>query len=104
MTEDLLCVSSAQLDKSAEVIRKRKSGPMTIPALGIEVSAAQLDTAAQILRDAEPSVCNWDVQERPGFIHADRQDDPNVLVFDVGILPSTAYRIDRKGHAKAQEE
>jgi hypothetical protein len=90
-------VHSDQLTEAAATVRRRKR-PQRIPAEGVVVNAPQLDAAAQLLRDAEPSICNGDVQERPGFIEWRQQEKPAVLVFEVGILPSITYRIDRKGN------
>lgn len=91
-----MIVNSKQLTAAAATIRMRHK-PMLIPAAAVTVSAAQLDTAARILREAEPCIANGDVAERPGFIEKERQDDPKVLVFQMGILPTTEYRISRGG-------
>jgi hypothetical protein len=91
-----MIVSSATLTAGAATVRKRKR-PQTIHAEGVTVTAAQLDTAARILREADPSIANGIKTERPGFIERRSQGDPEVLVFRMGILPSTEYRIDRRG-------
>lgn len=103
-----MIVNSAQLTIAADLIRERNEPHVVIRVEGVAVSAAQLDTAARILREAEPSIItnatglrsgtvSYDPQERPGYIDAAQQDDPEVLVFTVGILPSTEYRIARDG-------
>lgn len=98
-------MNSGQLEKGAAEIRRRKKGPRLLPAAEREVSAAQLDAAAAILRNGEKSVITSppglaSEHELPGFIDKGRQDpnDPNVLVFEVGIIPARLYRIDRQGN------
>jgi hypothetical protein len=104
----MMLVNSAQLVVAADIIRERGKSPVTIPREGIAVTAEQLDTAARILREAEPSqithatgirsgTVDYDPQERPGFIDAAQQSDPEVLTFVVGILPATTYLIARDG-------
>ena len=92
-----MIVNSKQLDNAADEIgegaRKTKEGVL--------VTAAQLRTAARILREAEPSVCNGLSAERPGFIEAEDQDDPDVLVFQMGILTGASYRIRPDGSIDA---
>lgn len=83
----------------ADALKRRKSG-MWLNGANVYVTPGQLEAAARLLRDAEPSVCNGDVQERPGFIERDAQDDPKALVFQVGILPSTTYRIYARGRVE----
>lgn len=92
----MMLVNSKQLTDAAATVRKRKR-PQMIHAEGVVVTARQCETAARLLREAEPSICNGDVQERPGFIDRDQQSDPNVLAFTVGIIPRTRYRIARNG-------
>lgn len=96
-TSNLLHVNSQQLDDAVKDCKR----PRKIPRVGVTVSASQLRTAARLLREAEPTICNGQVSERPGFISAARQDDPKVLLFEVGIIPSTDYRIDRRGRVLA---
>lgn len=104
----MMMVNSAQLVVAADILRERGEPHMVIPREGIAVSAAQLETAARLLREADPSritkatgvrsgTVDYDPQELPGYIDAKRQDDPEVLTFVVGILPSTTYRIARSG-------
>ena len=88
-----LMVNSRQLSAAAETVRRRRK-PQVIPTVGVRVTARQLDAAAGVLRAAEPTVCNGNVSERPGFIVLDR---PGILAMDVGILPSTRYRFDSRG-------
>lgn len=88
---------SKQLEDAAKRIRDNDWPSGVIAVENIEVSAAQLETAARILKGAEPSICNRNVSERPGFIERDQQEQPSVLVFEMGILPSATYRIDREG-------
>lgn len=91
-----MLVNSKQLDDAAEeIIRRGRS--QVIPKVGKLVNAAQMRTAARLLREAQPSVCNGIKEERPGFIESE-QPDPNTLAFTVGILPSTTYRINRRGN------
>jgi hypothetical protein len=98
--EAAVIVKSFQLEVWANQLRRRKRG-MFIHEEGVYVTPAQLGAAAKLLREAAPSVCNGDVQERPGFIERQAQGDPSVLVFQIGILPSTTYRIHRRGRVEA---
>lgn len=92
-----MLVSSKVLVAAAEELRSDGSTHRALKN-GVIVTPAQLDTAAKILRDAEPSICNGNVQERPGFIEPEQQDDDQQeLIFVMGILPSATYRIDREG-------
>lgn len=98
-SDGLLSVNSKVLKQAADMIRGK--APMALRN-GVVVSANQLETAAMLIARAEPSVVTSprsmrSVEERPGYIDAQRQDDPNVLTLDIGILPSTQYRIDREG-------
>lgn len=68
---------------------------------GVEVTRAQLQKAAEILRDGPQPVCNGIKDDMPGFIHREQQTGRS-LVFQVGILPSRTYRIDRVGRARAE--
>lgn len=105
-----MIASSEVLEKSAE--RVRNSGRPTLVAtdVGKELSAAQCETMARLLKEAEPSVITGghnlppgtvvnQPQERPGFLEKAQQDpdDPEHVVFQVGMLPATLYRIDREG-------
>ena len=98
-----MIVNSTQLEKAADTLRRRKCR-RRIPAIDMEVTASQMAAAAKILREAEPSVCNGSVQERPGFLERAVQELPEVLVFQVGILSSTLYRIDRRGRIEEVAE
>lgn len=110
-----MIVNSNQLLKAAATLREQGVATRKLADAwdNVEVSAAQLETAAGILQDAEPSVItnvrassgsfsNLELnkpQERPGYISSDHQleSHPEILVFVVGILPSTHYYIDREG-------
>jgi hypothetical protein len=101
----MLLVDSAVLEKAATQLREQETQVATLRN-GVAVSPDQLETAARILKEAEPSVITSasgpvevtlnKPQERPGFINEGRQKDPEVLVFDVGIIGDT-YHINRKG-------
>lgn len=99
-----MLVHSRLLDGYAQAMRRRKRGMWIGPSAleRVYLTASQASTAARLLREAEPSICNGDVQERPGFIEPERQDDPSVLVFSIGVLPSTEYRIDRRGRVRSE--
>jgi hypothetical protein len=60
---------------------------------GVKANARQLRKAADLLREGEAEPSAW--EERPGFIEASKAED--ILVFSIGILPSTTYRINREG-------
>lgn len=94
---DLILLNSRTLAQSAEVIRMGGGTPRAIRGVDVTVSAEQLETAARLLRDADPSICNGNVAERPGFIMRAHQTDPQVLVFTIGILPAEQHRINRAG-------
>lgn len=101
----MMLVDSKALEKGAAQLREQGKAVAELRN-GVPVSPEQLDTAARILREAEPSVITSasgpvevtlnKPQERPGYIEETRQKNPEVLVFDVGILGDT-YFIDRKG-------
>lgn len=98
--DNLMMVSSANLTGAVERI-----GDDPHPVVlrnGAKANAAQLSKAAQLLREAEPSICNYIKAERPGWIDADQQED-DVLVFEIGILPKETYRIDRSGELIKKE-
>lgn len=90
-------VNAKMLTAAAEQMRTDKTPTRTIPGVGVEVSSAQLEAAAKLIGDADPSVCNGNVQECPGFIQRAHQADPKVLVLTIGILPATTHHIDRAG-------
>jgi hypothetical protein len=96
-----MIVSSASLLRGAQAIRE--SGRGTAPlGNGVVVSAAQLEKAAEILQEADPAVITSprrmaSSQERPGFIEPESQETDEALVFQMGILPSIIFRIDRDG-------
>lgn len=94
---ETLCVNSAQLEASLAVLKASGGRQRFLRGSGQPITAEQLETAARILRTAEPSICNGVRAECPGFIHADRQEGPDHLVFDVGILPCTTYHIHLSG-------
>lgn len=102
----MILVSSKALLEAAEHVKRMEqsvpgrtlgSGTELIPSAGVEVNFLQLEAAARILQEAEPSICNGDVQERPGFIERGDQIGGETLVFRMGILPSHMYHIDRTG-------
>lgn len=103
----MICIDSMRLLQAAQTIRENQWEYGRFKE-GVRASAEQCEKAAELLQDAEPSIItgirgttsgtvNFQPQERPGFIAAEQQDDPQVLVFTVGIIPSTTYRIDRQG-------
>lgn len=99
----MILVSSIQLERAADEIAAHNRRPRLIPSEGVTVSASQMRTAAKIIREAEPSVANGKVSERPGFIEDTDQDDPLVLVLRVGILSTELHRIDRRGNVPEEE-
>lgn len=103
MSDGLLLVSSAVCAEAASRMRAASVGIDVLRDCGVTVSPAQLETMARVLREAEPSVCNGSVAERPGFVAAERQgDDPEVVTFTVGILPSMEYLIERDGSVRSE--
>lgn len=94
-----MIVSSKLMARAAAEVRERDDGPQVLKEEGVAVSAEQCEAVARILRDADPCVCNGLAAERPGFIEGVNQDPerPDVLVFQLGILPATEYRIARDG-------
>ena len=66
---------------------------------GVKVTPAQLRKTAQILSDGPQPFCNGIKSNMPGFIDRDAQTGQS-LVFKVGIIPSTTYRIDKLGRAR----
>lgn len=102
-----MLVTSKQMEGAAAEIRRRKRGPQVIPAEDVTVSAAQCDTAARLLREADPCVIRSPkryagTNERPGFIEHEAQTDSEILVLQIGIIPSTTYHIDRQGEVVSQ--
>lgn len=63
---------------------------------GLRVYAAQCETAARLLREADPVVCNGLTEERPGWIDQ-QEENEDVLVLKIGIIPSTVHYIDKDG-------
>lgn len=102
-TMDPMIASSDSLENAAACL-----GDSELPAVlrnGVKANAAQLKKAAQLLRDSDPSICNGIVAERLGWIDSVAQElGTGVLVFEIGILPSTTYRIDRKGDLVEESE
>ncbi len=108
MSDPMIAVDSRVLAAGAAQMRERDEPTARLTKVDIEVSPAQLDAAARILREGPKSqitsvtgaprgTVDFDPRELPGFIHASRQESPDVLVMDVGILPSKTYRIARDG-------
>lgn len=97
MSDNLMMVGSMALVAAANRLDELATDhPPVILRNGAKANAAQLKKAAQLLRDAEPSICNGIVAERPGYIDRDKQED-GLLVFEVGILPTDTYKIDSEG-------
>ncbi len=69
----------------------------------VPVTPDQLETAGRILAEGPQPVANGVKSDMPGFVEADQQEDPEVLLFQVGILPSRTYRIARDGTALEDE-
>lgn len=94
VSEPLLMVTARQLLSATEnmprAARLRN---------GVAVTRAQLQKAAEILRDGPQPVCNGIKSDMPGFIDREAQKGKS-LIFQVGILPSRMYRIDRVGRAR----
>lgn len=97
VSDSLLMVTGPQLLDAAEKLGTRKRGTLRN---GVRVTAAQLRKAGEILRDGPQPVCNGIRDDMPGFIHREQQTGKS-LVLQVGILPSSTYRIDAIGRARA---
>ncbi len=108
----LMLLNSEQLTSAARRLREADV-PQTLLRNGVRVTPDQLEQAATILREVDPSIitsASGNVrgvslgvpEERPGFIAADRQDAGDALVFEVGILPSKRYVIERDGRIDVQ--
>lgn len=106
--DDVRIVNSYQLEWSASQLAEDEVRKLHDP--DVAVNAKQLRAACQLLQDAEPSVIKAasgpvemtispGPQERPGFIYSGDPERPEILIFSVGVLPSTMYRIDRDGVA-----
>lgn len=91
-----MIVLAQQLLDAANEMRARgtKLGQLKEP---VKVTPDQLQKAGEILRDGPQPVANGIRSDMPGFIHAENQETDDVLVLDVGILPSRQYRIGRDG-------
>jgi len=92
----MMLVFGPQLVDAAAEMRERglQVGRLREP---VAVTPEQLETAGRILSDGPQPIANGITADMPGFIDAEQQEHPGVLVFTVGILPSTTYRIDRSG-------
>lgn len=97
MTDELLMVEAPQLFAAADEIEGCDHAHRL--RNGVPVTAAQLRKAAEILRDGPQPMCNGQQSNMPGFIHRDQQIGKS-LIFQVGILPSKTYRIDKLGRAR----
>lgn len=91
-----MIVFAQQLLSAAGEMRKGgiKLGLLKEP---VAVTPDQLQRAGEILRDGPQPIANGVTADMPGFIEPDSQDSDDVLVFQVGILPATTYKIDRDG-------
>lgn len=93
-----MLVSSRKLETTANhLVDKAGIGELEAVILrnGAKANARQLRKAAYLLRDAEPSICNSVKEERPGYIKV--SEDEGILVFSIGILSSSTYKINREG-------
>ncbi len=90
-------LTSALAEATAAAMREHAEPTGWLRGTRHVVTAAQFDTAARIIREAEPSVANGVSSERPAFIHADEQDDPESLRLKVGIFSGDEFWIDRSG-------
>lgn len=106
MSDDVLMVNSASLERAAKRLRDTDVPSAILSKCNAKATVAQLETAAGILRDGPKSQItkasgvragsvSFDPQELPGFLHRERQES-DVLVMDVGIF-GRAYRIAADG-------
>lgn len=91
-----MIVYAEQLKNAAADMRARgmQRGKLKEP---VPVTPEQLEAAGQILADGPQPICNGIKDQMPGFIEAEQQEQEDVLVFQVGILPSRTYRIAQDG-------
>lgn len=94
-----MIVFASQLLDAARDMRERgsKLGRLKEP---VTVTPDQLDTAGRILFDGPRPIANGIESAMPGFIEPDLQERDDVLVLQVGILPSRTYLIERDGTSK----
>lgn len=92
-----MIVFGRQLTKAAEDMRERGMKIGKLPPELVPVTPDQLTAAGKILGEGPQPIANGIKSDMPGFIDAELQEASDVLLLQVGILPSKTYRIARDG-------
>lgn len=65
--------------------------------IGVSANSRQLVRAIELIREAGPTIANGIRAERPAWLSND-EESGDLLVVDIGILPSEKHKISRDGH------